>query len=54
VGIVDDASLNGSIMKEDSRAEVDMNVVMTANGHLSKSKGHGGGARVSGKREQDL
>jgi ribonuclease PH len=52
-GVVDDQALLDLIYEEDSRAEVDMNVVMTGGGHFRNS-GHRGRTTIFRKRDADL
>src|SRR5439155_1347162 len=54
VGIVDDRALLDLAYKEDSRAEVDMNVVMTGNGHFVEIQATAEGRAFSGSEMQDL
>ncbi len=46
VGVVDGTALLDLAYSEDSRAETDMNVVMTSHGQLHRGPGHGGGGAV--------
>jgi len=54
VGIVDDRALLDLAYEEDSRAEVDMNVVMTGNGHFVEIQATAEGRAFSGSEMQDL
>src|SRR6201988_3051879 len=54
VGIVDDRALLDLAYEEDSRAEVDMNVVMTGGGHFLEIQATGEGRPFSGSEMQDL
>jgi ribonuclease PH len=54
VGIVDDASLLDLCYEEDSRAEVDMNVVMTGSGNFVEIQATAEGRPFSGGEMQDL
>jgi ribonuclease PH len=54
VGIVDDRALLDLAYEEDSRAEVDMNVVMTGNGHFVEIQATAEGRPFSGSEMQDL
>jgi ribonuclease PH len=54
VGIVDDAALLDLCYEEDSRAEVDMNVVMTGSGDFVEIQATAEGRAFSGSEMQDL
>lgn len=54
VGIVDDRALLDLAYEEDSRAEVDMNVVMTGGGHFVEIQASAEGRPFSGSEMQDL
>src|SRR5215471_5563209 len=54
VGIVDDRALLDLAYEEDSRAEVDMNVVMTGEGHFVEIQATAEGRPFSGSEMQDL
>jgi ribonuclease PH len=54
VGIVDDRALLDLAYEEDSRAEVDMNVVMTGGGHFVEIQATAEGRAFSGSEMQDL
>lgn len=54
VGIVDDRALLDLVYEEDSRAEVDMNVVMTGSGHFVEIQATAEGRPFSGSEMQDL
>lgn len=54
VGIVDDASLLDLCYEEDSRAEVDMNVVMTGSGDFVEIQATAEGRPFAGSELQDL
>src|SRR3989442_76584 len=54
VGIVDDRALLDLAYEEDSRAEVDMNVVMTGGGHFVEIQATAEGGAFSGSEMQDL
>src|SRR5438094_5832953 len=54
VGIVDDRALLDLAYEEDSRAEVDMNVVMTGDGHCVEIQATAEGRAFSGTEMQDL
>jgi ribonuclease PH len=54
VGIVDDASLLDLCYEEDSRAEVDMNVVMTGRGDFVEIQATAEGRPFTGSEMQDL
>jgi ribonuclease PH len=54
VGIVDDRPLLDLAYEEDSRAEVDMNVVMTGTGHFVEIQATAEGRPFSGSEMQDL
>ncbi len=54
VGIVDDASLLDLCYEEDSRAEVDMNVVMTSSGDFVEIQATAEGRPFAGSEMQDL
>ena len=54
VGIVDDRALLDLAYEEDSRAEVDMNVVMTGGGHFVEIQATAEGRPFSGSEMQDL
>src|ERR1700688_1103468 len=54
VGIVDDRALLDLAYEEDSRAEVDMNVVMTGSGHFVEIQATAEGRPFSGNEMQDL
>jgi ribonuclease PH len=54
VGIVDDLVLLDLAYDEDSRAEVDMNVVMTGSGHFVEIQATAEGRAFSGGEMQDL
>jgi len=54
VGIVDDRALLDLAYEEDSRAEVDMNVVMTGDGHFVEIQATAEGRAFSGSEMQDL
>jgi len=54
VGIVDDRALLDLAYEEDSRAKWIWNVVMTGDGHLSKSRRQRKGRAFSGSEMQDL
>jgi ribonuclease PH len=54
VGIVDDRALLDLAYEEDSRAEVDMNVVMTGDGHFVEIQATAEGRPFSGGEMQDL
>jgi ribonuclease PH len=54
VGIVDDRALIDLVYEEDSRAEVDMNVVMTGSGHFVEIQATAEGRPFSGSELQDL
>ena len=54
VGIVDDRALLDLAYEEDSRAEVDMNVVMTGSGHFVEIQATAEGRPFSGSEMQDL
>ena len=54
VGIVDDRALLDLAYEEDSRAEVDMNVVMTGSGHFVEIQATAEGRAFSGSEMQDL
>src|ERR1700688_3742469 len=54
VGIVDDQALLDLAYEEDSRAEVDMNVVMTGSGHFVEIQATAEGRPFSGNEMQDL
>jgi len=54
VGIVDDRALLDLAYEEDSRAEVDMNVVMTGDGHFVEIQATAEGRPFSGSEMQDL
>jgi ribonuclease PH len=54
VGVVDDQALLDLIYEEDSRAEVDMNVVMTGGGHFVEIQATAEGRPFSGSEMQDL
>jgi ribonuclease PH len=53
-GIVDDRALLDLAYEEDSRAEVDMNVVMTGSGHFVEIQATAEGRPFSGSEMQDL
>ena len=54
VGIVDDHALLDLAYEEDSRAEVDMNVVMTGSGHFVEIQASAEGRPFTGSEMQDL
>ena len=54
VGIVDDRALLDLAYEEDSRAEVDMNVVMTGAGHFVEIQASAEGRPFTGSEMQDL
>jgi ribonuclease PH len=54
VGIVDDRALLDLAYEEDSRAEVDMNVVMTGSGHFVEIQATAEGRPFTGSEMQDL
>jgi len=54
VGIVDDQTLLDLAYEEDSRAEVDMNVVMTGTGHFVEIQATAEGRPFTGSEMQDL
>jgi ribonuclease PH len=54
VGIVDDRALLDLAYEEDSRAEVDMNVVMTGTGHFVEIQASAEGRPFTGSEMQDL
>src|SRR5881398_1102269 len=54
VGIVDDRALLDLAYEEDSRAEVDMNVVMTGSGHFVEIQATAEGRAFTGSEMQDL
>lgn len=54
VGIVDDRALLDLAYEEDSRAEVDMNVVMTGGGHFVELQATAEGRPFTGGEMQDL
>lgn len=54
VGIVDDRALLDLAYEEDSRAEVDMNVVMTGSGHFVEIQATAEGRPFNGSEMQDL
>src|SRR6267378_7198839 len=54
VGIVDDRALLDLAYEEDSRAEVDMNVVMTGNGHFVEIQATAEGRAFTVSEMQDL
>jgi ribonuclease PH len=54
VGIVDDHALLDLMYEEDSRAEVDMNVVMTGSGHFVEIQATAEGRPFTGSEMQDL
>src|SRR5215468_1203483 len=54
VGIVNDRALLDLVYEEDSRAEVDMNVVMTGGGHFVEIQATAEGRPFSGGEMQDL
>src|SRR6202012_3002441 len=54
VGIVDDRALLDLAYEEDSRAEVDMNVVMPGSGHFVEIQATAEGRPFSGGEMQDL
>jgi ribonuclease PH len=54
VGIVDDQALLDLAYEEDSRAEVDMNVVMTGSGHFVEIQATAEGRPFTGSEMQDL
>src|SRR6201987_2325070 len=54
VGIVDDRALLDLAYEEDSRAEVEMNVVMTGDGHFVEIQATADGRPFSGSEIQDL
>ena len=54
VGIVDDRALLDLAYEEDSRAEVDMNVVMTGGGHFVEIQATAEGRPFTGGEMQDL
>ena len=54
VGVVDDRALLDLAYEEDSRAEVDMNVVMTGGGHFVEIQATAEGRAFSGSEMQDL
>src|ERR1700751_1398510 len=54
VGIVDDRVLLDLAYEEDSRAEVDMNVVMTGSGHFVEIQATAEGRPFNGSEMQDL
>jgi len=54
VGIVDDRALLDLAYEEDSRAEVDMNVVMTGSGHFVEIQATAEGRPFTGSELQDL
>jgi ribonuclease PH len=54
VGIVDDRVLLDLAYEEDSRAEVDMNVVMTGSGHFVEIQATAEGRAFTGSEMQDL
>jgi ribonuclease PH len=54
VGIVDDRALLDLAYEEDSRAEVDMNVVMTGSGHFVEIQATAEGRPFAGNEMQDL
>jgi ribonuclease PH len=54
VGIVDDALLLDLCYEEDSRAQVDMNVVMTGSGHFVEVQATAEGRPYSGEELQEL
>ena len=54
VGIVDDRALLDLAYEEDSRAEVDMNVVMTGSGHFVEIQATAEGRPFAGSEMQDL
>jgi ribonuclease PH len=54
VGIVDDVALLDLCYEEDSRAEVDMNVVMTGSGEFVEIQATAEGRAFSGSEMQDL
>jgi ribonuclease PH len=54
VGIVDDRALLDLAYEEDSRAEVDMNVVMTGSGHFVEIQATAEGRPFNGGEMQDL
>jgi ribonuclease PH len=54
VGIVDDHALLDLAYEEDSRAEVDMNVVMTGSGHFVEIQATAEGRPFTGSEMQDL
>src|SRR6202047_2391518 len=54
VGIVDDRALLDLAYEEDSRAEVDMNVVMTGSGHFVEVQATAEGRPFTGSELQDL
>ena len=54
VGIVNDRALLDLAYEEDSRAEVDMNVVMTGSGHFVEIQATAEGRPFSGSEMQDL
>ena len=54
VGIVDDRALLDLAYEEDSRAEVDMNVVMTGSGHFVEIQATAEGRSFTGSEMQDL
>lgn len=54
VGIVNDRVLLDLAYEEDSRAEVDMNVVMTGNGHFVEIQATAEGRPFSGSEMQDM
>src|ERR1700747_347378 len=54
VGIVDDRALLDLAYEEDSRAEVDMNVVMTGGGHFVELQATAEGRPFTGSEMQDL
>jgi ribonuclease PH len=54
VGIVDDLALLDLMYDEDSRAEVDMNVVMTGSGDFVEIQASAEGRPFTGSEMQDL
>jgi ribonuclease PH len=54
VGIVEDCALLDLAYEEDSRAEVDMNVVMTGSGHFVEIQATAEGRPFTGSEMQDL
>src|SRR5437016_12185955 len=54
VGIVDDRVLLDLAYEEDSRAEVDMNMVMTGGGHFVEIQATAEGRAFTGSEMQDL